>query len=109
VAEIVHPGLDLRDRVGRLTMRLTYGVPSSAVDIAREVGSALLRGDYCALANAALCDATTIEDAPDAALLACLGNDLEKVTIVREAAEAMKSRRRAQSITTSPVLEPYVA
>jgi hypothetical protein len=50
VAEMLNPNLDLRDRVGRLTIRLTYGIPAIAVELAREAGSQLLRGDYCALA-----------------------------------------------------------
>jgi len=49
VAEILHPTLDLGDRVARLTIRLTYGIPSAAVELARELGSELLRGDYCRL------------------------------------------------------------
>jgi hypothetical protein len=38
-----------------------------------------------------------------------LGNDPAKLTIVRDAAEAMMARHRTLSIATSPVLEPYVA
>jgi replicative superfamily II helicase len=109
VAEILHPNLDLRDRVGRITIRLTFGIPSPAVDLAREAGTELLRGDYCALAKANLCDAAAIEAASDDNLLACLGNDPAKLTIVRDAAEAMMARHRTLSIATSPVLEPYVA
>jgi helicase len=109
VAEILHPDLDLRDRIGRLAIRLTFGIPSPAVDLARAAGAVLLRGDYCTLAKANLCDAAAIEAASDAALLACLGNDLDKLAIVRDAAEVMRSRLQVQSIATSPVLEPYIA
>jgi helicase len=109
VAEILNPNLNLRDRVGRLTIRLTYGVPAAAVDLARECGSRLLRGDYCALVNAALCDAAAIETASDAALIACLGKDADKLAVVRDAVETMKARRQVQSTVLTPVLEPYVA
>jgi replicative superfamily II helicase len=107
VAEILHPELDLEDRVRRLTVRLTLGIPASAVDLAREAGAELLRGDYCALAKANLCDEASIAAAPDAALLACLSGDADKLTIVRDAAEAMKRRQQAAPIA-APVLEPYV-
>jgi helicase len=109
VAEILNPNLDLRDRVGRLTIRLTYGVPAAAVDLARECGSRLLRGDYCALATAALCDAAAIEGVTDEVLLACLGKDADKLAVVRDAVETMKARGQFQSALQIPVLEPYVA
>ena len=38
VAEILHPTLNLGDRVARLTLRLTFGIPGAAVDLAREAG-----------------------------------------------------------------------
>ena len=109
VAEMLNPNLDLRDRVGRLTIRLTYGIPAIAVELAREAGSQLLRGDYCALADSALCNATAIEAATDTALLACLGNSRDKLGVVCDAARAVKLRRQTQSTVPTPVLEPYVA
>ena len=48
-----------------MTIRLTFGVPAAAVDLARETGSRLLRGDYCALADAGLCNAASIKSNPD--------------------------------------------
>lgn len=36
VAEILHPTLNLGDRVGRLVVRLTHGVPGAVAEIARE-------------------------------------------------------------------------
>ncbi|WP_426434044.1 DEAD/DEAH box helicase [Bradyrhizobium genosp. P] len=107
VAEILNPELDLEDRVGRLALRLTLGIPATAVDLAREAGAELLRGDYCALAKANLTDEAAITAAPNTALLACLGNDVYKVKIVHDAAAAMKQRQQATPIT-APVLEPYV-
>jgi helicase len=107
VAEIIHPGLDLRDRIGRLTIRLTYGVPGAAVDLAREAGAALLRGNYRALVEAGLHDAASIASATDAILSDSLGGDRRKVTIVREAAAA--AELRGQSAETPVRLDPYVA
>jgi helicase len=52
IAEILNPTLDLNDRVSRLTLRLTHGIPSAACDLARDVGAALLRGDYTRLVRA---------------------------------------------------------
>lgn len=107
VAEILHPELDLEDRIRRLTTRLTLGIPSAAVDLAREAGTTLLRGDYCALANANLCDEASIAAASDATLLACLGDNTVKLTIVRDAAAAMQCRRQIAPVV-APVLEPYI-
>jgi helicase len=95
--------------VGQLTIRLTFGVPAAAVDLAREIGSRLLRGDYRALADAGLCNAASIGAAADPALLACVGNNPEKLAAVREAMEAMKARTQAPSLVPNLVLEPYVA
>ena len=75
VAEILKPTLDLNDRVGRLVIRLTYGVAAPAVDLAREAGANLLRGDYQRLTAAGLCEPERIEQAQDKALLDCLDND----------------------------------
>jgi helicase len=109
VAEILNPTLDLGDRVARLTVRLTYGVPSAAADIAREGGAQLLRGDYCRLAAAGLSEPDGIEKATDKQLLDCLDGDKRKLGILREASKRV-SQRRAQLIETiSPALEPYVA
>jgi hypothetical protein len=35
VAEILNPTLDLRDRVRRLAIRLTHGVPAAVVELAQ--------------------------------------------------------------------------
>lgn len=109
VAEILHPTLDLGDRIGRLTIRLTYGVPSQAVDLAREAGSQLQRGDYCNLVSASLCEADVIAAAQDADLLKYLNNDVRKLEIVRDAAEAAKRRKARRVPSAIPVLDEYVA
>jgi helicase len=97
VAQIPHPGLDLGDRVGKLVLRLTHGIPGAATDLARECGSELLRGEYCALVNANVCEIETIEPAQDAAILDCVGGDKEKLSAIRDAAAAMKRRKQRRS------------
>jgi helicase len=107
-AEILQPTLDLADRVGRLAIRLTYGVPSSAADLAREAGAALLRGDYCRLAEADLCEPDSIEAAAETKLLACVDGDRRKLAIIYDSSKAIRLRRARLVPSVSPVLKPYV-
>lgn len=109
VAEILLPGLDLGDRVSWLTLRLTYGIPGSAVDLAREAGMDLLRGDYTRLTQQELCEPAAIQAATDASLLACIDNDVRKLRVIREAADKVQDRRDRAALAARPVLEPYVA
>jgi helicase len=109
VAEILHPTLDLGDRVARLTVRLTMGIPGAAVDLAREAGSTLLRADYCRLAQAGLCEPTAIAAAVDTQILACVDGDREKLTSVRETATRVEARRLKLAADLVPILEAYVA
>ncbi|KRQ93041.1 DEAD/DEAH box helicase [Bradyrhizobium valentinum] len=109
VAEILHPTLDLGNRVGRLAIRLTYGIPSAAVDLAQLAGADLLRGDYCRLASAHLCEPDQISAASDEQLLTCLDKDKRKLQLVRDVAQRI-AKRRAQAATAQiPVLDAYVA
>ncbi len=109
VSEILYPGLDLGDRVSRLTLRLTYGIPSAAVDLAHEAGNNLLRGDYTRLAQQKLCEPAAIQAATDAALLACVDSDVRKLRVIRDAAEKVHDRRERTALAAMPVLEPYAA
>jgi replicative superfamily II helicase len=109
VAEILHPTLDLGDRVGRLTIRLMLGIPGPAAALARIIGSDLLRGDYCRLATAGLCSIETISAADDQALLACVDNDRSKVALIRRAILTMSARQDETPIIAGPLLDAYVA
>jgi len=109
VAEILNPPLDLSDRVERLTLRLTYGIPGIACDLARESGAGLLRGDYTRLAAQNFCNPDRIAAASDEELLACLDNDKMKLRLVREAGETIAAKGRAQADSHGPILEAYVA
>jgi helicase len=109
VAEILHPTLDLGDRVGRLAIRLTYGIPGTAVDLARFAGSDLLRGDYGRLAAAGLCEPDAIDRATDAQILECVDRSKLKLALVRSAAKDIRRRREQAAKPSGPVLEAYVA
>ena len=93
VAKILHPTLDLDDRVGRLAIRLTHGVLGAIVDLAREAGTTLLRGDYCRLATAGLCEPEAIEKASEMKLLACLDGDRRKLSVLHEAGNRVSQQR----------------
>ncbi|CEG10255.1 hypothetical protein BN961_03693 [Afipia felis] len=108
VAEIPHPTLDLGDRVRRLAIRLTYGVPSAAVDLAQFAGADLLRGDYCRLAAAQLCEPEQIDAATDDQILACVDKDRRKLALVRDAAKRVAKRRAEAVAPSAPILEVYV-
>ncbi|UFW82113.1 DEAD/DEAH box helicase [Rhizobium sp. SU303] len=109
VAEILHPDLDLSERVQKLTVRLTYGVPGTAVDLAREAGANLTRGDYCALVEAGLDVVSNIETAEDADILRTLDDDHEKLVIVRKAARAAAERKFKSAPTPLPGIPQFVA
>lgn len=108
VAELLHSGLSLEDRTARLAVRLTYGVPPAAVSLAKEAGNALLRGDYCRLAAADLCEWDKVTSASEKELLACLDDDARKLEVVRTASRSA-AERAAKPIAFTPVLEPYAA
>ena len=95
--------------MARLAIRLTYGIPGAAVDLAREAGAGLLRGDYCHLAREGLCEPKAIEAASEEQLLACLDGDRRKLGLVRDGAAAITGRRDTVVTAPAPVLEAYVA
>lgn len=108
VAEIVVPGLDLGNRVERLLIRLTLGVPGVAVDLARQAGSNLTRGEYCELASLGLADPAVLEDAPDEQLLAALDGDRERVDIARSAATRAIAVAASAALAGPELLPNYV-
>jgi helicase len=110
IAEILHPGLDLADRVGRLVVRLDLGISAAAVNLGWQARSQLSRSDYSRLVAAHLVAAADIKAADDAAILNCVSNDRAKLAIIREGAEAMSEQDRRRAAQKSPpILEPYVA
>ena len=109
IAEFLHPDLDLGDRIGRLAIRLTLGVPAAITDLARYAGADLLRGDYRRLAAAGLCEPAAIAAAPEKSLLECIDNDVRKLVVLRRAAEEVVRRESQNVAIASPILEPYAA
>jgi replicative superfamily II helicase len=110
VAALLHPELDLGERVERLNVRLTLGVPALMVDIARHAGTALTRGDYRRLHAVGLYGHEEIAGASDDALLACLDGDHGRLTVARAAAAALAAESaRARDQAPAPQLELYSA
>ncbi len=109
VAEILHPTLDLGNRVRRLAIRLTYGISGTAVELAQFAGTELLRGDYCRLAAAGLCEPDQIAAATDDQILACVDKDKQKLGLVRDAAQRIAQQRAHAAVLKIPVLDTYVA
>jgi hypothetical protein len=105
VAELLHPGLDLSDRASRLAVRLELGVRPDAVDLARQAGRELGRGDYRRLSAAGLTSADAIAGVDDVALLAQVGNDKTKVLTLKHFADFVRAHRAAE--LPVPALEPY--
>jgi helicase len=109
VAELLHPQLQLGERVERLNLRLTLGIAGAAVDLARHAGGELTRGDYRRLTAARLCSCDEILTAEDAALLSCLDLDKKRLAIVRAAAERFAAARATAESAAPPTLAPYAA
>jgi hypothetical protein len=110
IAEILHPGLDLAERVSRLLVRLDLGIAGAAVDLARQARGQLSRSDYGRLVAARLVSSTDIQTADDAAILGCVDDDKAKLIIVRDAAEAISEQERRRAAPKAPpILEPYEA
>jgi helicase len=104
VATILHPDLDLGDRLSRLLIRLEVGVPAVAVEIAQFARLKLSRGDYQQLIKARLSTAAAVEAASDDALLVCLAGNAERAEIVRDAA---RNFREQDANPISPLLPEY--
>lgn len=49
IAEILHPELNLSDKVSKLLLRLELGIPSSIIELAEVLGRTLNRGEYLEL------------------------------------------------------------
>ncbi|MDR3638884.1 MAG: DEAD/DEAH box helicase [Isosphaeraceae bacterium] len=105
VATIVHPDLNLTQRVPRLLVRLELGVPAGAADLARYAGTRLTRGDYQELVKTGLTTPEAIDAGNDEALLNCLGQDADKVRIVREAVTEMRTEPEASALPDFPDYE----
>lgn len=108
IAEILHPGFDLAERTERLAIRLTHGVPAAVVDIAREAGTALTRGDYCALVEGGLAGPDALLAADDILLTQVLSGNSDRKAIAHGAATSAIRRCTAESLRPQQILEPYI-
>jgi replicative superfamily II helicase len=105
IAEFLHPDLDLTEQVRKLLIRLEFGIPAIAVDLAAQTGNALARGDYQNLIQAGLASIEAIEKSADGTLLACLNQAQEKVSLVREA--VVKYKENTANPISVPILPEY--
>lgn len=85
IAEILHPSLNFVERRVRLLARLEVGVPAPLSDLATRIGLRLARGEYHTLLRAGLASIDSVEMATDESLLACVGNDQDKLAMIRSA------------------------
>lgn len=104
-AELLHPGVELQERSGRLLLRLDLGIPGPAVGIARYLGRDLDRADYRRLCEARLTEHDAIAAADDATLLGVLANNIRKVAILREAVARWRAARPLRA--PAAALPPY--
>ncbi len=106
IAEILHPDLDLTERVQKLLIRLEFGITAIAVDLAAQTGNALTRGDYQKLIQAGLVSIEAIENSTDDTLSICLNKAQEKVSLIREA--VVKHKAYLTTPISVPILPQYV-
>lgn len=106
VASVIHPSLELTDRVTRLVARLETGVSGEVAEIARRVGSRITRGEYQMLVQKGFVSPEAIDSASEGDLLQCLGADQEKVKILRAAARSIKEKIELPAF---PILPEYAA
>lgn len=109
IAEIIHPELDLTDKIARLVIRLENGIGGNAVELARHMEVRLNRADYQRLTAAKALSADQIDEAKDEALLSCLSGDRSKLDALRRAPAAMRRRETRLALEHKPLLEPFVA
>lgn len=105
VAELLYPDLDLSERLDRLLIRLELGGPPEIVDLGRELGHRLTRGDYLRLIRTGLANVETVQAVDDDAILPCVDGDINKLSQVRSAITRVAMRNRTKIV--SPILPEY--
>ena len=105
IAEHLHVGLDLTERLNKLFTRLELGVSSSIFELAKVTGSQLTRGDYQSLVRAGVNTIDVIENSSDEQILEVLNGSDEKLQIIRTAIKRL--HEEAVDDTPYPVIPPY--
>jgi len=105
VAEILHPGLDLGEKLRLLMVRLEAGVPSALAEVAAQTGTLLGRADYLRLLGAKITTIAAVAVATDEKLLECVGGSAEKLSTLRRAVEDDR-RTQAAKVPMRPILPP---
>jgi hypothetical protein len=106
IAELLHHDLVLGNRIERLIVRLEIGIPAASVELARQTGDQLSRGDYLRLVRAGLTTFETIESANDDTILPCVERQAAKLAAIRRAVVRNKENS-GRTISTPPILPPY--
>jgi hypothetical protein len=106
IAELVHPGLALGNRIHRLLTRLELGIPAVAADLAAFTGDSLSRADYLQLTKSGLVTFVAIDAAEDDALLACVSKNRLKLKAIRDASRRVRAEQAGPSFA-EPILAPY--
>lgn len=106
VAELLHPNLDLSQRVESLLTRLELGIPGSAVELAAAGQDRLSRAALLRLVEADLETTEEVLAAPHKRLVDAVGGDNELAEVVRAAAElALAVRGRRDPTARAPDYE----
>jgi helicase len=105
VAELLHPGLALEQRIARLVLRLDLGIQGPVVDLARYAERSLDRADYRRINDARMTDRDRLAAADDNALLPLIGNHRRKLAALRDAVE--RWRRVRPAAPPAATLPPY--
>ncbi len=87
VAEIIHPDLQLEERINKLFVRLEVGISPEIYDVANAIGSTFSRSDYLSLVKSNLSDMSVLKSASDEDMLSALGHDKSKLSILKKAIE----------------------
>lgn len=103
IALVLHPDLDLSDRVERLLTRLEIGISAAIVGLAKYTGVALNRGDYQRLVAVGLSDLESIEKVDDIKLLKYLDGSNIKLKEVRKAGD-----KRKEDVDNSKFISPIL-
>jgi len=104
VAELLHAGLELEQRVAKLVLRLDLGVQGPVVELSRYAERSLDRADYRRLCDARMTERDALATSEDNVLLPLVGNDRRKLAALREAVERW---RRARPAAVAAALPAY--